>query len=121
MYSASSSSIVNDVSQSQASPRASAAPAGAESGPSVAPSAPASGPAAPFAITPSRLRLALLVLIGVYPLITGLSYGVGIFTGSWQIWQRGLVLTPLMVTAMVFGLIPFIQFRFGRFIATGRW
>lgn len=119
MSSASSSSIVNDVAQ----PAQTAAPGpdGAESRPSVAPSAATSGAAAPFAITPARLRLALLVLIGVYPLITSLSYGVGLFTGSWQIWQRGLVLTPLMVTAMVFGLIPFIQFRFGRFIATGRW
>ena len=61
---------------------------------------------------PNRLRFSLLVLIGVYPLVTGISYAIGPFTGGWQIWQRGLLLAPIMVPVMVYGLIPFIQTRF---------
>ena len=62
--------------------------------------------------TPSRLKFALLVLIGVYPLVTGISYAIAPLTAGWQIWQRGLLLAPIMVPAMVYGLIPFIQTRF---------
>jgi antibiotic biosynthesis monooxygenase (ABM) superfamily enzyme len=61
---------------------------------------------------PNRLRFALLVLVGVYPLVTGISYAIAPFTAGWQIWQRGLLLAPIMVPAMVYGLIPFIQTRF---------
>lgn len=61
---------------------------------------------------PNRLRFTLLVLIGVYPLITGLSYAVGPFTAGWELWQRTLVVTPIMAPIMVYGLIPFIQTRF---------
>jgi antibiotic biosynthesis monooxygenase (ABM) superfamily enzyme len=67
-------------------------------------------PARPAA--PNRLRFSLLVLIGVYPLVTGISYAIAPFTAGWEIWQRGLLLTPIMVPAMVYGLIPFINARF---------
>ncbi|RYE06728.1 MAG: hypothetical protein EOP22_20260 [Hyphomicrobiales bacterium] len=68
---------------------------------------PATRPAAP-----NRFRFTLLVLLGVYPLITGLSYAVGPFTAGWDIWQRTLIVTPIMAPLMVYGLIPFIQTRF---------
>lgn len=68
---------------------------------------PAGRPAAP-----NRLRFTLLVLLGVYPLITGLSYAVGPFTAGWDIWQRTLIVTPIMAPLMVYFLIPFIQTRF---------
>ena len=61
---------------------------------------------------PNRQRFALLVLIGVYPLVTGISYAIAPFTAGWQIWQRGLLIAPIMVPMMVYGLIPFIQTRF---------
>jgi antibiotic biosynthesis monooxygenase (ABM) superfamily enzyme len=61
---------------------------------------------------PNRLRFALLVLVGVYPLVTGISYAIAPLTAGWEIWQRGLLLAPIMVPAMVYGLIPFIQSRF---------
>ncbi|HVY50764.1 MAG TPA: hypothetical protein VHA07_04310 [Devosia sp.] len=64
----------------------------------------------------NRFRFALLVLIGVYPLVTAISYAIAPFTAGWAIWQRGLVLAPMMVPAMVWGLIPFIQTRFRSFI-----
>ncbi|KKB10938.1 hypothetical protein VE25_15500 [Devosia geojensis] len=65
----------------------------------------------------SRLRLALLLVLGVYPLITLYLYAIFPLTDGWQLWQRTLVLVPLMVLSIVFGLMPFIQKRFGGFIA----
>jgi antibiotic biosynthesis monooxygenase (ABM) superfamily enzyme len=76
-------------------------------------------PATPSAAV--RARLALLVLIGVYPLITAIIYAVAPFTAGWEIWQRNFVIAPLMVVAMIYFVIPIIQRRFGRFIATGKW
>jgi antibiotic biosynthesis monooxygenase (ABM) superfamily enzyme len=64
----------------------------------------------------SRPRFALLVLLGAYPLITSLLYIVFPLTEGWTIWQRTLVIVPLMVTAMVWGLIPGVQKLFRSFI-----
>jgi antibiotic biosynthesis monooxygenase (ABM) superfamily enzyme len=66
-----------------------------------------------------RTRLALLVLVAVYPVITGLIYLVAPFTAGWDVWTRNFIVAPLMVIAMVYIIIPTIQARFGRFIATG--
>lgn len=83
----------------------------------MASTAQASAPAAPARPAgPNRLRFSLLVLIGVYPLITAISYAVAPFTAGWQIWQRGLLVAPIMVPCMVYVLIPFIQTRFRSFI-----
>jgi len=65
---------------------------------------------------PNRFRFALLVLLGVYPLVTAISYAIAPLTAGWQIWQRGFLLVPIMVAVMVWGLIPFIQARFGRWL-----
>lgn len=69
----------------------------------------------------ARTRMALLVLVAVYPVITGIVYLVGPFTQDWPMWERNLVVAPLMVIAMIYAIIPTIQARFGRFIATGRF
>ena len=68
---------------------------------------------------PSRHRLALLVLVGVYPLITAIIYAVAPFTAGWEVWQRNLLVAPIMVAAMVYGMIPFIQTRFRAFLTAG--
>ncbi|WP_244488555.1 MULTISPECIES: hypothetical protein [unclassified Devosia] len=68
----------------------------------------------------ARTRMALLVLVAVYPVITGIIYLVAPFTEGWPVWERNFVVAPLMVIAMVYFIIPGIQSRFGRFIATGR-
>lgn len=68
----------------------------------------------------ARSRMALLVLVAVYPVITGIIYLVAPFTEGWPVWERNFVIAPLMVVAMVYFIIPTIQSRFGRFIATGR-
>ncbi len=70
----------------------------------------------------SRPRFALLVLIGAYPAITAILYAVVPLTPDWSIWQRTLVVAPVMVAAMVWGVIPLVQRRFRAFInptATG--
>lgn len=64
----------------------------------------------------SRPRFALLVLAGVYPLITALLYLILPLLDGWPIWQETLLIAPLMVTMMVWGVIPTIQTRFQRFI-----
>lgn len=64
----------------------------------------------------SRVRFAGLVGLGVYPLITALLYVVFPLTDGWATWQRTLVIVPLMVAAMIWGLIPGVHRLFGRFI-----
>lgn len=64
----------------------------------------------------SRLRFALLVLLGVYPLITAILYVVFPLTQEWQIWQRTLVIAPPMVSIMIWGLIPGVQRMFRGFL-----
>lgn len=76
-------------------------------------------PAAPSLA--ARTRMALLVLVAVYPVITAIIYLVAPFTEGWPVWERNFVVAPLMVIAMVYFIIPTIQTRFGRFIATGRF
>lgn len=71
---------------------------------------------APTAHRFSRPRFAVLVLAGVYPLITGLLYLLLPMLQGWAIWQETLVIAPLMVAMMVWGVIPAIQRRFNRFI-----
>jgi antibiotic biosynthesis monooxygenase (ABM) superfamily enzyme len=60
---------------------------------------------------PSRLRFAMLVFLGVYPLVTFLQLIILPLTQGWPLPLRNLVFVPVMVTCMVWGLIPFIQTR----------
>ncbi|BBE73831.1 hypothetical protein [Oharaeibacter diazotrophicus] len=59
----------------------------------------------------SRVRFAAAVLLGVYPIVTGLLYALAPLTAGWPVWQRTLILAPTMVAIMVWGLIPTIQHR----------
>ncbi|WP_321336750.1 hypothetical protein [uncultured Cohaesibacter sp.] len=60
---------------------------------------------------PSRARFALMILLFVYPLVTILLYGIAAITPQWHLWQRALIMVPLVVIAMVYLIIPFIQQR----------
>jgi antibiotic biosynthesis monooxygenase (ABM) superfamily enzyme len=60
---------------------------------------------------PSRLRFAMFVFLGVYPLVSVLQAIILPLTDGWPILLRNLVFVPAMVTCMVWGLIPFIQTR----------
>lgn len=64
----------------------------------------------------SRTRFTLLVMLGVYPLITALLYLVFPLTDGWSIWQRTLVIAPLMVVIIIWCLIPTIQRLFRSFL-----
>lgn len=67
---------------------------------------------------PSRIAFSALVFAGVYPLVTALSYASLPLTQHWQIWQRNLVVVPVMVLAMVFLLIPAINALLARLNGT---
>lgn len=72
--------------------------------------------ATPRPAGPNRHRLAALVLVFVYPLITAILYALGPLTSTWQVWERTLILAPAMVALMVYGLIPFLTKRFRSFL-----
>lgn len=65
---------------------------------------------------PSRHRLALILIVAVYPVITSVLYLLGPFTDGWSVWQRTIVIAPVMVGVMVYGLIPFIHRTFRPFL-----
>jgi antibiotic biosynthesis monooxygenase (ABM) superfamily enzyme len=67
-----------------------------------------------FVRKPSRLLFSLLVFLGVYPLVTVLGYAAQQLTLGWDIWQRNLIVVPIMVLVMVYGLIPAINAALAR-------
>ena len=71
-------------------------------------------PAKPAA--PIRWRWALLTALAVYPAITAFIYVIFPLTDGWQLWQRTMLLVPLMVLTMVYLITPAIQRHFGWFI-----
>lgn len=56
-----------------------------------------------------RLIVCVLVFTAVYPLVTALSYVMHHITPTWQLWQRHLVIVPVIVSAMVFAIMPAIN------------
>jgi antibiotic biosynthesis monooxygenase (ABM) superfamily enzyme len=66
---------------------------------------------------PSKLRFAFLMVIAVYPVITVLLHIVMPLTAEWEIWQRTLVITPVMVLSIVFVVSPTVNRHFGWFVA----
>lgn len=68
---------------------------------------------------PSRLRFALCVMAGAYPLITFLLAVLTPVTSDWPLALRTLLVVPMMVSGMVFGIIPLVQRWAGRWIAAG--
>jgi len=71
-------------------------------------------PAKPVA--PIRWRQALLTFVAVYPVITLYIYAIFPLTDGWAIWQRTLLLAPLMVLTIVYVIAPWLQKRFGGYI-----
>jgi len=66
---------------------------------------------------PSRVRLAMLLVVAVYPLITTLLYILTPLTDGWAVWHRTLVIAPIMVCSIVFLVSPTIQRHFGWYVA----
>lgn len=65
----------------------------------------------------ARLRMALVMSVFVYPVVTLYLYILMPLTSGWEMWQRSLVLVPFMATTIVMLIVPFITRRFGAFIA----
>lgn len=65
----------------------------------------------------SKLRMALVMTLAVYPIVTLYLYVLMPLTPGWEMWQRSLVLVPFMATTIVLLIVPFIGKRFGGFIA----
>jgi antibiotic biosynthesis monooxygenase (ABM) superfamily enzyme len=65
----------------------------------------------------ARLRLALVMTVFVYPVVTLYLYILMPLTSGWEMWQRSLILVPFMATTIVMLIVPFITKRFGAFIA----
>ena len=65
----------------------------------------------------SRLRMALVMTIAVYPVVTLYLYVLMPLTPGWEMWQRSLILVPFMATTIVLPIVPFIGKHFGGFIA----
>jgi antibiotic biosynthesis monooxygenase (ABM) superfamily enzyme len=63
----------------------------------------------PRSFKAGRLTFCMLVFAAVYPLVTGLAYLTQATTRDWEIWQRHLIVVPIIVCAMVFVIIPNIQ------------
>ncbi|MDF2798794.1 MAG: hypothetical protein K0R85_1538 [Devosia sp.] len=65
----------------------------------------------------SRLRMALVMSVAVYPVVTLYLYVLMPLTTGWDIWQRSLVLVPCMASTIVLVVVPLIGRHFGAFIA----
>lgn len=66
---------------------------------------------------PSRHRLALILVVAVYPVITAVLYLLAPVTEGWQLWQRTVLVAPIMVGIMVYTLIPFVHRNFRSFLS----
>jgi len=62
--------------------------------------------------TPSKHRLALLMLLVIYPFVTGILYVLMPLTEGWPIWARTALLAPIMVLTIVYGIAPAIHKHF---------
>ena len=65
----------------------------------------------------SRLRMALVMTLAVYPVVTLYLYVLMPLTPGWEMWQRSLVLVPVMASTIVLLIVPLIGKHFGGFIA----
>jgi antibiotic biosynthesis monooxygenase (ABM) superfamily enzyme len=65
---------------------------------------------------PSKHRLALLMLLVIYPFVTVILYVLMPLTEGWPIWARTALLAPIMVLSIVYGIAPAIQKHFAWFI-----
>jgi antibiotic biosynthesis monooxygenase (ABM) superfamily enzyme len=65
---------------------------------------------------PCRFRLTLLLILAVYPVITTLLYILMPLTSEWETWHRTLIITPIMVTSIVFIVTPAIQRHLGWYV-----
>ncbi|WP_254701417.1 hypothetical protein [Neorhizobium galegae] len=71
----------------------------------------------PARVNPSKVRLAIVMILAVYPLITMLLYILAPLTEGWAVWHRTILIAPIMVLSIVFVVSPAIQKYLGWFVA----
>lgn len=57
-------------------------------------------------IRPSKIRMAIVMTVFVYPIVTLLLYALSPLADNWPVWRRTLVLTPVTVSLIVFVVNP---------------
>ncbi len=67
----------------------------------------------------SRLRFALCLMLGAYPLITSLLFLFNAVIDDWPLPARTALVVPFMVFGMVFFVIPAVHRLAGRWITAG--
>jgi antibiotic biosynthesis monooxygenase (ABM) superfamily enzyme len=64
------------------------------------------------------------MMLFVYPIVTLLLYALSPLADNWAVWHRTLVLTPVTVSLIVFGVSPLATKHLGWFLhprpASGR-
>lgn len=70
-----------------------------------------SGAAAVVAGPPARHRIAAFVFLFIYPLVTALLYVALPLMRGMPVWTVTLVVCPVVVLVMVYGIMPFITTR----------
>lgn len=68
----------------------------------------------------SRLRFALAVAAGVYPLVTIILTVLGPVIAAWPAWEKSLMIVPLVVPTMVWLIIPAIHRWLGPWLRARR-
>ena len=67
-----------------------------------------------------QVRMAIVMTVFVYPVVTLYLYVLMPLTPGWEMWQCSLVLVPVMASKIGMLIVPFITRRFGAFIAGRR-
>ena len=57
----------------------------------------------------SRVRFTIAAVLAAYPLVTALLYLVLSLTAEWPVWQKSMLIVPVVVSTMIWLLIPRIQ------------
>jgi len=65
---------------------------------------------------PRKWKMALLIWLFIYPVITFLFYVLSPFMADWPPFLRTLLLTIILVPLMVFVALPFIHRKFFEWI-----
>ncbi|HEY9213907.1 MAG TPA: hypothetical protein VIQ29_13795 [Ancylobacter sp.] len=57
----------------------------------------------------SRVRFTIAAVLAAYPVVTALLYLILPLTPEWPLWQKSLLIVPVVVSTMIWLLIPRIH------------
>jgi len=57
----------------------------------------------------SRIRFTIAAVLAAYPVVTALLYLVLPLTPEWPLWMKSAIIVPMVVSTMIWLLIPRIQ------------